>query len=287
MSRISMIIHGGAWEVGPEAEAANRRGCIQAAQVGWALLQQGSSALDAAEAAVKVLEDDATFDAGRGSFANLNGEVEMDALIMDGATLASGAIAAIQRVRHPVSIARMVMEKTPHSLVVGAGAEAFARAMKVPVTPPEYLLPPRGPAKPAAHDTVGVIALDARGSLAVATSTGGIPDKMPGRVGDTPQVGCGAYADNQAGAAAATGKGEDLMKLVISKLACDLMAGGLSAQAAADAALHRLEQRVQGYGGLITMSPDGEVGFAYNTPGMPRAWFGPDGELHVAVFRDA
>lgn len=287
MNPISLIIHGGAGDITAKDAPAYRRGCVNAAQIGWSLLQQGASAIDAVEAAVKVLEDDATFDAGRGSYPNQLGEIEMDAILMDGATLKSGAVAGIQRVRHPITVARLVMEQTRHSLLVGAGAEAFARKMQIPVCPIEYLLAPNYRAgKAPGHDTVGVIARDAQGHLAVGTSTGGMAQKLPGRVGDSPLIGSGAYADDLLGAASATGVGEDLMKLIFSKLVCDLMGSGFSAQAAVQTAVQRLGERVQGVGGAIAMNAAGEVGFAYNTPGMARAWFTPDGELHSAVFEE-
>ncbi len=289
MGPISLIVHSGA---GDDISAAQvepfRRGVIEAAQVGWAVLQRQGSALDAVEAAVRAMEDNPTFDAGRGSFPNQAGEIEMDAIIMDGATLNNGAVAAIQRVANPVSVARLVMERTPHTLLVGAGAEAFARSVGIPVTPVEalrvestdWLLTP--PGLPL-QDTVGALALDAQGHLAAATSTGGMRQKLPGRVGDSPIIGSGAYADNALGAASATGRGEDLMKIVISKSACDLMAGGLAPQPAAEAIIRYLAQRVNGRGGIILMNPRGEVGCAYNTLRMGRAWVKPDGEIVAFV----
>lgn len=288
----SLIVHGGAWNIMQNEQAACKRGCEAAAQAGWDVLHHGGSALDAVEAATRVLEDDPTFDAGVGSHLNTNGEVELDAIIMDGATLNNGAVAAIQRVRNPISVARAVMSHTRHCLLAGAGAEAFARQMGFPICAPEDLVVERErehwrngfvSSTPQAGGTVGAVARDAHGNLAAATSTGGTLGKMPGRVGDSPLIGCGAYADNAAGAASATGWGESLMKVVICKTACDLMEGGISAQAAAEAAIARLISRADGSGGIITVDSHGGVGFAFNTPHLARAWALPDGNITVGV----
>ncbi len=287
----SFIVHGGAWSI-PDADVQESiEGCRKAAQVGGQVLTGGGSALDAVEAAVKVLEDDPVFGAGRGSCINANGDVEMDAILMDGATLNVGAIAAIQRVQHPISVARLVMERTEHCLLVGEGAEAFARRMGVPDWPKENLITERELARwreaqaatkltQAGHDTVGAVARDANGHLAVATSTGGTNNKLPGRVGDSPLIGSGAYADDQSGAAGATGWGESLMKIVISKTVCDLIGNGSTAEEAAKAAIKRLAERVQnGRGGVIAIDREGRPGFAYNSPRMARAWVTPDGSI--------
>lgn len=292
MSSCSLIVHGGAgddiwdWKV-----PAFRAGVIRAAQAGWKILSAGGSAVEAVEAAVNVMEDDPAFDCGRGSFLNAAGEVEMDAIVMDGATLESGAVIAIQRVQHPISVARLVMEKSPHSIFTAAGAEAFARSMGVPVCPESYLVMPQDPGpegpRPAApnplQDTVGAVALDSRGRMAAATSTGGTTGKMPGRVGDSPLIGCGAYVDDSMGGASATGKGEDLIKIIFSKSACDLMATGLTPQQAADGIIRRLADRVDGHGGIILMNPRGEVGYAFNTQRMACAWVNADGSIEAEV----
>lgn len=290
---ISLIVHSGAGDdIHDGLVEPFRRGVIAAAKAGWAVLQKGGSALDAVEAAVRVMEEDPVFDAGRGSFPNQAGEIEMDAILMDGATLNNGAVAAIQHVTHPISVARLVMERTPHTLMVGAGAEAFARSMGVPLVPTEALLVARDDNPPSAsgsglclplQDTVGALALDAQGHLAAATSTGGMRDKMPGRVGDSPIIGCGAYADDRLGAASATGRGEDIMKVILSKSACDLMASGVAPQQAAEAMIQYLAQRVNGQGGIILMNPQGEVGCAYNSLRMGRAWVTPQGEIVAFV----
>jgi beta-aspartyl-peptidase (threonine type) len=289
----SLIIHGGAGPI-PDAEVPDYiNGCRMAAQAGWAVLQNGGPALEAVEAAVKVLEDDPTFDAGRGSHLNAAGYVEMDAILMDGATLDSGAVAAVQRVQNPISLARLVMKRSKHSLLVGAGAEAFARLHGVPDWPEENLITTRELERwqkgqeagedytraDFAHDTVGAVARDANGHLAAATSTGGTAHKLPGRVGDSPLIGCGAYADDLSGAASATGQGESLMKIVISKAACDLLANGHPAQAAADAVIKKLAERINGLGGIIVIDTQGNIGHAFNTPRMARAWVTADGQI--------
>jgi L-asparaginase / beta-aspartyl-peptidase len=285
----AIIVHGGAWFI-PEAEQNEHiAGCREAAATGWACLQGGGSALDAVEAAVRILEDNPIYDAGRGSYLNQAGHVQLDAIIMDGQSLDFGAVAAVERIRHPISLARLVMQHSPHRFVVGSGAESLAQSLGVALCDPAELLgrPDTGGwAPPNASltgqrlgDTVGAVALDAAGHLAVATSTGGTPDKWPGRVGDSPLVGCGAYADDLLGAAAATGAGESLMRIVTSKTAVDFLAAGHSAQQAAEATMARLWSRVQGYGGVILVDREGRVGLAHNTPNLAYAYITGDGEM--------
>ncbi len=286
MRRPVIVVHGGAWHIAKAELEANIAGCRAAALTGWERLLSGAGALDAVEAAVRVLEDDPSYDAGRGSYLNRLGQVQLDAIVMDGQTLDFGAVAAVERVRHPISLARLVMAQCAHSFVVGPGAEALAEHLGMELCDPADLMgkqdagswaPPLPTevsdtvaARPG--DTVGAVALDLAGHLAVATSTGGTPDKWPGRVGDSPLVGCGAYADDAAGAAAATGSGESLMRIVTSKTAVDLMAAGHSAQAAADLVLARLWDRVRGYGGVIVIDPAGTIGLAHNTPNLAYAY---------------
>jgi beta-aspartyl-peptidase (threonine type) len=240
------------------------------------LLLDGGSALDAVEAAVRILEDCPEMDAGRGSHPNTLGEIEMDALIMDGASLNLGAVAAVQRIRYPISLARRLMENGRHNFLVGTGAELFADSIGFPrcETADLLVVEARREGQPASleGDTVGAVALDADGNLASATSTGGVRDQLPGRVGDSPLVGSGGYADNRTAAVGATGRGEDLMKVIISKQVCDFVAAGLSAQKACDAAIKLLEERVDGRGGLIAIDSSGEIGIAFNTRMMPHAY---------------
>lgn len=282
MNQPVIVVHGGAWHIPTLQRDAYREGCRQAALVGWEVLTTGGSALDAVEAAVRVLEDDPTYDAGRGSHFNSQGEVELDALIMDGRTLELGSVAAVKRVRNPITLARRIMESGEHAFVVGSGAEAWAELLGIPLCDPAELLgagpdadssdtwTPPGMRLPS--DTVGAVALDALGNVAVGTSTGGTPNKRPGRVGDTPLVGCGAYADNITGAAAATGWGERLMRLVLSKSACDLLAQGMAPQAVAERLICQLEERVAGYGGIILVDRQGRIGLAHNTPNLSFAY---------------
>ncbi|MBP6789121.1 MAG: isoaspartyl peptidase/L-asparaginase [Candidatus Promineofilum sp.] len=278
---IALVVHGGAggWNDSGDSLTEARRACEEAAAAGRAVLARGGSALDAVETAVIILEDCPALDAGRGSYPNAEGFVEMDALIMDGRDLSLGAIAAIQRVRHPISLARRVMLDSGHHLLVGPGAELFADSIGFPRCDVGDLLVGNGPgADPlpetsaALGDTVGAVALDAYGNLAAATSTGGTRHKRPGRVGDSPLVGCGAYADNWTAGVSATGYGEALMRVVISKRVCDLVGIGLSAAAACAAAIKLLEERTGGEGGLIAVDAHGQVGYAFNTRAMPHAY---------------
>lgn len=295
----AIIVHGGAgaWklEQGRLTEAV--AACQEAARAGHELLKAGGSSMDAVEAAVLILEDSPVLDAGRGSYLNSAGEIEMDAIIMDGRTLALGAVGAIQRVRHPISLARRIIAESRHNLLVAHGAESFADAVGFPRCDVTELLAGEEKERYAAYQadpnydleamyagegdtgTVGAVALDQHGDVAAATSTGGTRLKKPGRIGDTPLVGSGAYADNWHGAASATGYGEDLMKILISKRVCDFLANGLSAANACQAAVQVLTERVEGRGGVIAVDARGNVGFAHNTVAMPHAWVTGDGVL--------
>jgi L-asparaginase / beta-aspartyl-peptidase len=234
----SLIVHGGAWDIPDDAVDACKSGCHRALAAGWSILSRGGSSLDAVEAAVLVLEDDPVFDAGFGSHLNLEGHVECDAIVMDAATLRAGAVAALERVRNPIRLARAVLESAPHMMLVGRGAERFAEDRGIPLCDPEELISPpereawlrcRQDRHNANHHrgheqgTVGAVALDANGHLFAATSTGGTCCKLPGRVGDSPLIGCGCYADFEAGGVSCTGYGEAIMKIVMAKSACDLL----------------------------------------------------------------
>lgn len=283
---ISMIVHGGAWAIPDDEVAPHLRGVQAALELGWKLLEAGATALVACTAAVQLLEDDPTFDAGTGSFLNASGQVEMDAAIMDGRTLDVGAVAAVGRVRNPIQLARYVMG-TDHVLVVGAGAEQIARQVGIVTCEPHDLIVPRElerwqrtQADPSyvtadafrARDTVGALALDQHGNLAAAISTGGTPNKLPGRVGDSPLVGCGFYADNSSGACCSTGEGEAIMRMVLAKAVVDRLGSGQSAQAAAQAEIERLRQRTGGAAGCIVLRPDGTIGAFHTTPRMAHAY---------------
>ncbi len=299
MTNVGLIVHGGAWNIPEEHEADHLGGVRQAVAQVFPRLRSGLSALDAVEAAVQILEDDPTFDAGRGSCLNSAGDIELDAIIMDGATLNLGAVAAIQNVLHPVTVARLVMERTEHCLLVGAGALGFARQMGIPLLETHELLTSRElaffeavkadpsfstrqPYGLSPMGTVGAVAMDGRGNLAAATSTGGTARKLPGRVGDSPLVGAGAYADNQLGAASATGWGEAIMKVLLSRTACDLLREH-SAMSAAQLAVDSLGQRVQGLGGIILIHRSGEYGFAHNTPKMAFAYADSSGKVIARI----
>ncbi len=289
-----LVVHGGAWYIADEERTRATAGCQEAVAAGWAHLVGGTSAVDVVEIAVRILEDDPTFDAGRGSYFNRVGDVQMDAILMDGRTLEFGAVAAVRDISHPITLARHIMERCEHRLIVGAGAEALAESYGVARVskdipwgredPGGWSPPKHSLASPVRlGDTVGAVAIDRDGNMAVATSTGGTPNKWPGRVGDSPLIGCGAYADNEIGAAVATGSGEDLMRIVTSKTACDLMARGLSAQEAADAVIDKLWDRVRGYGGVVLVDRQGRIGLAHNTPNLAYAYRTPTSDIVAGV----
>lgn len=258
-ARWAMLLHGGAKDIAPGEEAANRAGCLAAMAPGIALLAAGGSALDAVEAVIRALEDDPAFNAGTGSVRNADGEVEMDAAIMDGATLALGAVAAIRNVRNPISVARLLLGE-PTVLLVGEGAERFAR---------ERGAEPRAAAAPGVeggrHDTVGAVALDMLGHVAAGTSTGGLAGTPAGRVGDSPLPGCGLYADDRLGAVSLSGTGEEIARALLAAHVMRDLEAGADAQAAAEAAMWRLE-RVGGEAGAIVIGRDGTLGWAHGSP---------------------
>jgi beta-aspartyl-peptidase (threonine type) len=280
---------------------AHKDGVRNAIAAGWKVLDRGGSALDAVEEAVATLEDDETFDAGRGSFLNRDGKVQLDALIMEGATLRAGGVGCVERLRNPVRAARKILSESPHVYFVGEGAERFAAEHGVPLCSNEDLIiqrerdrlrdyqaqPPGQQADlfaPAvSHDTVGAVALDRSGNIAAATSTGGTLNKAPGRLGDSSLIGCGCYADNDTGAASTTGWGEPIMKLVLAKWATDRIATGQEPQAVAEESIRYLKQRVDGHGGIILLSRKGEFGIFHNTPRM--AWGVRSATLDVTGIR--
>ena len=289
-----LLIHGGAWAM-PDAEvAAHEGGIATALNAGWQVLSRGGSALDAVQAAIVELEDDETFDAGRGSFLTRDGRVQLDALLMNGENLRAGGVACVEKIRNPIRAARLVLDESPHVYFVGTGAERFASQHGMRLCDNMDLVIPREqkrlfaaqeaetrgigdttfsgetPAEFRSHDTVGAVALDAEGNLAAGTSTGGTLNKAPGRVGDSSLIGCGCYADNQSAAVSLTGWGEPIMKLVLGKWAVDKVQAGAHPQQAAAAAIDYLYTRLGGHGGIILMGPDGEIGIAHNTPRM--AW---------------
>ena len=283
-----LVVHGGAWAIPDDMVEAHLNGVRNAAAAGWRALERGGSALDAVEAAVVVLEDDETFDAGRGSFLNRDGKVQLDAFIMDGATLRGGGVGCVERLRNPVRAARKILSDSTHVYFVAEGAERFAEEHGIGLCRNEDLIIPREVARlreyqaqgtnhgndlfaPAiSHDTVGAVALDAKGDIAASTSTGGILNKDPGRLGDSSLIGCGCYADYESAAASTTGWGEPIMKLVLAKWAADRVAAGNLPQWAAQEAMNYLKQRLNGHGGIILLDGQGRFGIAHNTPRM--AW---------------
>jgi beta-aspartyl-peptidase (threonine type) len=285
-----LLIHGGAWAMPDDAVTAHERGIAAALTAGWHELKRGGTATDAVVAAVTVMEDDDTFDAGRGSFLTRDGRVQLDALLMNGEDLRTGGVACVEHLRNPIQAARLVLEKSPHVYFVGPGAERFATQHGMSLVENAELIVPRERDRLMAyqrneaaggtdttfsgtlhsHDTVGAVALDQFGNLAAGTSTGGTLSKAPGRVGDSSLIGCGCYADNQSAAVSLTGWGEPIMKLVLGKWAVDRVASGSTPQAAATDAIAYLFQRLGGHGGLILLGPTGEIGIAHNTPRM--AW---------------
>jgi L-asparaginase / beta-aspartyl-peptidase len=306
----ALIIHGGAWDIPDEAVAACTAGCTRALTAGWAVLAVGGAALDAIEAAIVVLEDDPVFDAGYGSHLNLDGHVECDAIVMDGATLRAGSAATLRHVKNPIRAARAILEKCPHMMLVAEGAEHFAKANGVQLCKAEELvseaeweawLKCKKDAHAATHHrgheqgTVGAVALDREGRLFAATSTGGTCCKLPGRVGDSPLIGCGCYADAETGGVSCTGYGEAIMKVVMAKSATDFLRAkdlpggdaGVSrvsgAMLAARQAVDLLAARTQATGGLILLDRDGQPGFAFNTPRMAYGLVEDDGTFFTSV----
>jgi len=307
----SLIVHGGAWDIPDEAVEACTAGCQRALAAGWAVLAGGGAALDAIQAALVVLEDDPAFDAGYGSHLNLDGRVECDAIVMDGATLRAGAAATLHRVKNPIRAARAILEKCPHMMLVAEGAERFAKENGVPLCKAEELVSEaewdawmkcKKDAHAAEHHrgheqgTVGAVALDREGRLFAATSTGGTCCKLPGRVGDSPLIGCGCYADAESGGVSCTGYGEAIMKVVMAKSATDFLRAQDSAMArasgvsdvssailAAKRAVDLLAARTKGTGGLILLDRNGEPGFAFNTPRMAYGYVEAGGTFITSV----
>ncbi len=294
MARI--VVHGGAgfWRRDIRRGIA---GVGNAVSAGSEVLRRGGAALDAVEAAIVVMEDNPVFNAGKGSSLTAAGTVEMDAAIMDGQNLSAGAVALLHNVKNPIRLARIVMEKTDHVLLAGEKAEELAQSFKLPQANPvtayrrrvllelkRDLRSPRArwiennPKLLAEHpellrkDTVGAVAADDDGNFAAAASTGGPTMKLPGRIGDTPQIGSGLYADDMAGAATVTGLGEVAIRLTLSKTVCSLMENGATAQAASVQAVKTASNRLRGEAGVIAIDCNGRIAAVHNTPLMPWAF---------------
>jgi len=297
--RPSLIVHGGAWDIPDDAIDACKSGCLRALHAGWVVLANGGHALDAIEASITVLEDDPVFDAGFGSHLNLDGFVECDAIVMAAATLKAGSVAGLRHVKNPIQAARAVLEKSRHMMLIAEGAEKFAESQGVPLCHPSALISPaereawercRADSHAAEHHrgheqgTVGAVALDDQGRLYAATSTGGTCCKLSGRVGDSPLIGCGCYADHETGAVSATGYGEAIMRVVLAKTACDFLRPAASTPArAAQAAVQLLANRGKGTGGLILLDKSGTPAVAFNTPRMAYALVNPDASFFASV----
>jgi beta-aspartyl-peptidase (threonine type) len=277
-----ILVHGGAWAVPADEIEHHREGVRRAAIVGWDVLSRGGSALDAVAGAVRLMESNPNLNAGRGSVLNQKGEIELDAAIMDGRTLAAGAVASVQGIENPIDVARKVMECTPHVMLVGRSAEDFAREHRILFCDPSDLIEPHERARweaakktessPQPCDTVGAVAFDGEGHVAAATSTGGSLLKIPGRVGDSPIIGAGLYADDELGAASSTGWGEGSIRIAMAFRAVSLIAAKGSAVEAAREVVSILKARTDGHGGVILVDPEGNPGYFFNTPHMAHAY---------------
>ena len=276
----ALLVHGGAGADPADAPEDLRDGIRAALVAGWRVLAGGGRSLDAVEAAVRVLEDAPRFNAGRGSVLTSDGTVETDAAIMEGAELRCGAVAAVRGIANPVTLARRVLDDGRHVMLAGDGALAFARAARVPSCDPASLVTERRrrqleAATADTTGTVGAVAIDAHGTLAAATSTGGMSGKLPGRVGDSPLIGCGTYADDTLGAVSCTGTGEAIIRVVLARRALDLMKDAADPDYAAHVAVDLLVERGRGDGGLILIDPRGRIGHAQSSPFMPVGWMTP------------
>ena len=265
----SIIVHGGAGPIKDDSLPARLEGCKAAALAGWKILERGGAVLDAVEAAIVVLEDNPLFNAGTGSTLNSLGKVEMDAAIMEGDSLRAGAVAVVSGIKNPIKLARRILEDGRHVMLAGDGALMFVRRIGFPECSPETLIVEREKTRwESKHGTVGCVAIDSSGKLAVATSTGGIFNKLPGRVGDSPLIGCGTYA-NDYGAVSCTGHGEAIIRVVLAKSAVDLLKNGADPQSAAKQAIELLAAKTESSGGLILIDRHRKIGYARSTTHMP------------------
>jgi len=276
---IAIIVHGGAGNIPDDRRGIAEQGCREAAAIGWNKLTAGSPALDAVEAAVRYMEDNPAFNAGRGSVLNAAGQVEMDAGMMDGNTRQTGAVTLVRHFMHPITLARKVMAASPHAILGGDGAEAFGRQMGCEPVPNEVFITERrlrqfrARQEAESADTVGAVALDAAGNLAAANSTGGVSFKLPGRIGDSPLPGAGFYADNRFGAVATTGQGEHILRAGLGFLVMRLLEEGLPAQEAAERVKALFRGRIaDGSAGWIVLDAAGGVGIAHTTRNLSFAW---------------
>ena len=310
--KFMLVIHGGAGTINrknmtPEREREYRAALEQALRTGQAVLARGGSSLDAVEATVRFMEDSPLFNAGKGAVFTHEGRNELDAAIMDGKTKKAGSVAGVTIIKNPISAARAVMEKSKHVMMTGRGAELFATKMGLEIVDPSYfwterrwkalqeeLLKEQQPqaslvtADENRFGTVGAVALDQSGNLAAATSTGGTTNKMYGRIGDSPIIGAGTYADNETCAVSATGAGEFFIRWTVSyDIAALMKYRGLSVQEAADQVINKTLKAVPGAeGGVIALDRNGNFATPFNSEGMYRGWIGVDGTPHVEIYRD-
>jgi beta-aspartyl-peptidase (threonine type) len=295
---LSMIVHGGAWDIPEGLVEAHESGCKAALLEGWSTLQAGGHALDAVEVAIREMEDNPDLNAGTGSVLNSEGKVQLDASIMEGDELHAGAVAAVETIKNPISLARLVLQ-SENVLLVAEGAVQFARAAGMDECRNEDLVVERelrlweawqreqgidgqGASNGPGADTVGAVAMDRESNVATGDSTGGKSFKHPGRVGDSPLIGCGVYADNQVGGAACTGWGESIIRVALAKTALDLLGEGKPVKEAAQLAVQSLIDRVDGRGGVIMIDATGSVGYAFNTAALACAYLREDMKEPVA-----
>lgn len=302
---VAIAIHAGAGtmsreETTPEQEAAIRAELERAVRVGHRVLTERGTSLEAVQAAVNILEDSPFFNAGKGAVFNAEGENELDASVMDGATLNAGAVAAVRRIANPIDLALAVMTESRHVMLIGEGAETFAVEQGFELVDPAYFRTERRwrqlqEAKKAEtsarageagrwYSTVGAVALDRAGNLAAGTSTGGLTNKRWGRVGDTPVIGAGTYANNESCAVSATGTGEYFIRYVVAHSICEHVRDGMSIDEAAGRLIHDVLPAAGGDGGVIAMDAAGNIAMPHNTPGMYRASIGTDGQVTVEIY---
>jgi beta-aspartyl-peptidase (threonine type) len=322
----AIVVHGGAGVIErgamtPAVETAYRDAMTRVIESGAQVLEKGGSALDAIETAIQIMEDDPLFNAGRGAVFTSEGKNELDAAVMDGATLKAGAVAGVTRTRHPISLARAIMERTPHVMIAGAGADALGKELGLEQVDPSFFfterrwqslvrqlqkegkpVPPRPagapppPSSPSGqleredthkYGTVGVVALDRKGNIAAGTSTGGTQAKRPGRIGDSPIIGAGTYAANSSCAVSGTGTGEYFIRLTVAREICALVEyRGMTLQAALDEVIQKRMTALGGDGGAIAVTPAGAVAWSFNTSGMYRARLIEGGKPQVSIYKD-
>ncbi len=314
--RLGFMIHGGAGVLSkstmtPEKEKAYRADLEKAVVAGYKALQEGKTSLDAVEIAIRILEDSPLFNAGKGAVFTNDGKNELDASIMDGKTLGAGAVAGLRQIKNPISLARAVMEKSEHVMMIGEGAEKFARTQKIDLVDEKYfwtqhrwdalqniLKEEKEKGKPGhvgvssasresqnRFGTVGAVALDKNGNLAAGTSTGGMTNKRFGRVGDAPIIGAGTYADNKSCAVSATGWGEYFIRLGVARDVCSMVEYRLMPiQKAADTVIKEKLQKLGGDGGVIALDKFGFMGVSFNSEGMYRAYIDANGKAVVEIY---